>query len=123
MSQVKKEFKPVKLWITGETKPLEYKSAIDALKDTKSIQNATSASIEITERVDSEGSTISAKSSAGLRNWAITELTAIQKGNKNLSFMDVKYVPAETKLHKPTNAFRDYPAKLMFRVATPRDTE
>ena len=39
MSQVK-EFKPVKLWISGETKPLEYKSAIDALKDTKSIQNA-----------------------------------------------------------------------------------
>ena len=123
MSQEKKEFKPVKLWITGETKPLEYKSAIDALKDTKSIQNATSASIEIIERVDSDGSTISAKSAAGLRNWAITELTAIQKGNKNLSFMDVKYVPAETKMHKPTNAFRDYPAKLMFRVATPRDTE
>ena len=123
MSQEQKEFKPVKLWITGETKPLEYKSAIDALKDTKSIQNATSASIEIIERVDSDGSTISAKSAAGLRNWAITELTAIQKGNKNLSFMDVKYVPAETKMHKPTNAFRDYPAKLMFRVATPRDTE
>ena len=123
MSQEQKEFKPVKLWITGETKPLEYKSAIDALKDTKSIQNATSASIEIIERVDSDGSTISAKSAAGLRNWAITELTAIQKGNKNLSFMDVKYVPAETKMHKPTNAFRDYPAKLLFRVATPRDTE
>ena len=122
MSQVK-EFKPLKLWISGETKPLEYKSSIEALKDVKSIQNATSASIEITERVDSDGSTISAKSAAGLRNWAITELTAIQKGNKNLSFMDVKYVPAETKMHKPTNAFRDYPAKLLFRVATPRDTE
>ena len=122
MSQVK-EFKPVKLWVSGESKPLEYKDSIEALKDVKSIQNATSASIEITERVDNEGSTISAKSSAGLRNWAISELNAIQKGNKKLSFMDVKYVPAETKLHKPTNAFRDYPAKLLFRVATPRDTE
>ena len=122
MSQVK-EFKPVKLWINGSDKPLEYKTAIEALKDTNSIQNATSASIEITEKVDSDGSTISAKSAAGLRNWAITELTAIQKGNKKLSFMDVKYVPAETKLHKPTNAFRDYPAKLLFRVATPRDSD
>ena len=103
MSQVK-EFKPVKLWVSGESKPLEYKDSIEALKDVKSIQNATSASIEITERVDNE-------------------LNAIQKGNKKLSFMDVKYVPAETKLHKPTNAFRDYPAKLLFRVATPRDTD
>jgi hypothetical protein len=122
MSQVK-ESKPLKLWINGSSKPLEYKTAIEALKDTNSIQNATSASIEITEKVDSDGSTISAKSAAGLRNWAITELTAIQKGNKKLSFMDVKYVPAETKLHKPTNAFRDYPAKLLFRVATPRDSD
>ena len=123
MSQEKKEFKPVKLWITGETKPLEYKSAIEALKDTKSIQNATSASIEITEKVDSDGSTISAKSAAGLRNWAITELTAIQKGNKKLSFMDVKYVPKDVKGDKVTGEIKEYPAKLLFRVATPRDTE
>ena len=123
MSQEKKEFKPVKLWITGETKPLEYKSSIEALKDVKSIQNATSASIEITERVDSDGSTISAKSAAGLRNWAITELTAIQKGNKKLSFMDVKYVPKDVKGDKVTGEIKEYPAKLLFRVATPRDTE
>ena len=122
MSQVK-EFKPLKLWISGETKPLEYKSSIDALKDVKSIQNATSASIEITERVDSEGSTISAKSSAGLRNWAISELNAIQKGNKKLSFMDVKYIPKDVKGDKVTGEVREYPAKLLFRIATPRDTE
>ena len=122
MSQVK-EFKPLKLWISGETKPLEYKSSIEALKDVKSIQNATSASIEITERVDSDGSTISAKSAAGLRNWAITELTAIQKGNKKLSFMDVKYVPKDVKGDKVTGEIKEYPAKLLFRVATPRDTE
>ena len=122
MSQVQ-EFKPLKLWISGETKPLEYKSSIEALKDVKSIQNATSASIEITERVDSDGSTISAKSAAGLRNWAITELTAIQKGNKNLSFMDVKYVPKDVKGDKVTGEIKEYPAKLLFRVATPRDTE
>jgi len=82
MSQVK-EFKPLKLWITGETKPLEYKSAIDALK----------------------------------------ELNAIQKGNKNLSFMDVKYVPKDVKGDKVTGEVREYPAKLLFRIATPRDTE
>ena len=122
MSQVK-EFKPVKLWVSGETKPLEYKDSIEALKDVKSIQNATSASIEITERVDSEGSTISAKSSAGLRNWAISELNAIQKGNKKLSFMDVKYVPKDVKGDKVTGEVREYPAKLLFRIATPRDTE
>ena len=122
MSQVK-EFKPVKLWVSGETKPLEYKDSIEALKDVKSIQNATSASIEITERVDSDGSTISAKSAAGLRNWAITELNAIQKGNKKLSFMDVKYVPKDVKGDKVTGEIREYPAKLLFRIATPRDTE
>ena len=122
MSQVK-EFKPVKLWVSGETKPLEYKDSIEALKDVKSIQNATSASIEITERVDSDGSTISAKSAAGLRNWAITELNAIQKGNKKLSFMDVKYVPKDVKGNKVTGEIREYPAKLLFRIATPRDIE
>ena len=122
MSEIK-EFKPVKLWVSGETKPLEYKDSIEALKDVKSIQNATSASIEITERVDSDGSTISAKSAAGLRNWAITELNAIQKGNKNLSFMDVKYVPKDVKGDKVTGEVREYPAKLLFRIATPRDTE
>jgi hypothetical protein len=122
MSQVK-EFKPLKLWISGETKPLEYTSSIEALKDVKSIQNATSASIEITERVDSDGSTISAKSAAGLRNWAIKELNAIQRGNKKLSFMDVKYVPKDVKGDKVTGEIKEYPAKLLFRVATPRDME
>lgn len=118
-----KEYKPLKLWVSGETKPLEYKSSIEALKDVKNIQNATSASIEITERIDSEGSTISAKSSAGLRNWALKELNAIQKGNKNLSFMDVKYVPKDVKGDKVTGEVREYPAKLLFRIATPRDAE
>lgn len=120
---MEKEFKPLKLWIQGESKPLEYKSSIDALKDTKTIQNATSASIEIIERVGTEGSTITSKESAGLRNWAIKELNAVQKANKNLSFMDVKYIPKEIKLDKKTAELREYPAKLVFRTSTPRDTE
>jgi hypothetical protein len=120
---MEKEFKPLKLWIQGEKKPLEYKSSIDALKDVKNIQNATSASIEIIERIGTEGSTITSKESAGLRNWALKELEAIKGGNKKLSFTDVKYIPKEYKVDKKTGQVDEYPAKLVFRTSTPRETE
>jgi hypothetical protein len=121
MSSTKYEPKPLKIWVDGEKKPKEFKSSIEALKETKVIQSATSASIEITERVGTEGSTISSKESAGLRNWAIRELQAVAKGNKSLSFMDVKYIPMERKVDKGTGQVDEYPAKLVFRMSVPRD--
>lgn len=121
MPNTKKDFLPLKIWVDGQKKPLEYKGSIDALKDVKTIQNATSASIEITERIGTEGSTISSKESAGLRNWAIKELQAVSKGNKSLSFMDVKYIPMERKVDKGTGQVDEYPAKLVFRMSVPRD--
>ena len=116
MSNTKYEPKPLKIWVDGQRKPLEYKGSLDALKDVKTIQNATSASIEITERIGTEGSTISSKESAGLRNWAIRELQSISKANKSLSFLDVKYIPSEKKVDKGTGQVDEYPAKLVFRM-------
>lgn len=121
MSSSKYEPKPLKIWVDGQRKPLEYKGSIDALKDVKTIQNATSASIEITERIGTEGSTISSKESAGLRNWAIKELQAVAKANKSLSFMDVKYIPMERVVKKDTGQVNEYPAKLVFRMSQSRD--
>lgn len=121
MSNTKYEPKPLKIWVDGQRKPLEYKGSLDALKDVKTIQNATSASIEITERIGTEGSTISSKESAGLRNWAIRELQSISKANKSLSFLDVKYIPSEKKVDKGTGQVDEYPAKLVFRMSQPRD--
>ena len=122
MSQTKAP-KPLKIWVNGQTKPLEFQSALEALKQTKTIQSATSASIEIIERQDTEGSTITAKASAGLRNWAIKELDAIHGGNKKLSFLDVKYVPVEVVGNKVTGEVKEYPAKLVFRRSMPRDIQ
>ena len=121
MSSSKYEPKPLKIWVDGQRKPLEYKGSIDALKDVQTIQNATSASIEITERIGTEGSTISSKESAGLRNWAIKELQAVAKANKSLSFMDVKYIPMERVVKKDTGQVNEYPAKLVFRMSQSRD--
>lgn len=121
MAVTKSEFKPLKIWVDGQKKPIEYKSSIEALKETKVIQTATSASIEITERIGTEGSTISSKDSAGLRNWAIRELQTLAKGNKNLTFMDVKYIPMERKVDKVTGQVDEYPAKLVFKMSQPRD--
>ena len=35
----------------------------------------------------------------------------------------LKYVPKDVKGDKVTGEIREYPAKLLFRIATPRDTE
>ncbi len=121
MASTKYEPKPLKVWVEGQKKPLEYKGSIDAMKDTKVMQTATSASIEITERVGTEGSTISSKESAGLRNWAIRELQATAKAAKTLTFLDVKYIPMERKVDKTTGQVDEYPAKLVFRMSQSRD--
>lgn len=121
MPSTKDEPKPLKIWVDGQKQPLEYRSSIDALKDVKTMQNATSASIEITEKVDIDGSTISSREFAGLRNWAIRELQAVAKGNKSLSFMDVKYIPIERVVKKDTGQVNEYPAKLVFRMSQSRD--
>ena len=113
--------KTLKIWVQGETKPKEFVDALDALKDKDVIQNATSASVEIVERIDTEGSTLTSKSNAGLRNWAFKQLDAITGGNKKLSFLDVKYVPKEEVGNKVTGEVKEYPAKLVFRKSIPRD--
>ena len=123
-NDVKKEFKPLKIWVSGESKPKEYKSALDALKDVKTIQSATSASIEINEIIGTEGSTITSREGANLRNWAVRELNAIQGSNKKLSFFDVKYIPKEHKVDKSTGQItREYSAKLVFRASQPKDKD
>jgi len=121
MPSTKYEPKPLKIWVDGQKKPKEYKSSIEALKDKEIIRTATSASVEITERMGTEGSTISSKESKGLRNWAIREIQAVAGGNKSLSFMDVKYIPLERKVDKETGQVDEYPAKLVFRMSQPRE--
>lgn len=121
MSDQQKEYKPLKVWVEGSKKPLEYKSSLDALKDVKNIRNATSASIDVIERIGTEGSTISSKESAGLRNWAIKELEAVSKANKSLNFMDVKYLPAD-KVKKDGKEIDILP-RLVFRMSQSRNGE
>lgn len=126
MATEKKESKPLKVWIEGKGKlPFEYKSSIEFLKEGKEVvQNATSASIEIIEKVDTEGSNLSNKDDARLRNWAINEIQALQKSVKQLQFMDVKYKPKEYgKRNYETGEVKEYPARLVFRVSNGKSSE
>jgi hypothetical protein len=117
----KKEPQPVSIWVKGNAMPLRYKNAIDALKDTKNIQNATSASIEINEKITNDGSTITSSQHSTLRHWADNEITAISNGAKQLNYRDIKYVPASSKVDKNTAEIKDYPAKLVFKVSAGRE--
>lgn len=113
--------KKLKVWVKDQKQPLEYFDALDALKHPKDLESATSASIEIYDRNTADGSPISSKESAGLRNWAIKELQAVSKAAKSLTFLDVKYVPVERKVDKRSGQVDEYPAKLVFRMSQPRD--
>ena len=117
----KKVRKPISIWVKGEAMPKRFTSAIDALKDTKTIQTATSASIEINEKITNDGSTITSSQHSTLRHWADSEITAIANGAKQLNYRDIKYVPASSKVDKETSEIKDYPAKLVFKVSTGRE--
>jgi hypothetical protein len=121
MSIEKKDYEPITIWVKGETKPQRFKTAIDALKNTKVIQSATSASIEIVERITNDGSTITSSQHATLRHWADSEISAITNGAKQLTFRDTKYVPVEHKLDRTTGEEKVYPAKLVFKASTGRE--
>jgi hypothetical protein len=112
---------PVSIWVKGDAMPRRYESSIDALKDTKTMQSATSASIEINEKITNDGSTITSSQHSTLRHWADSEITAIANGAKQLNYRDIKYVPASTKVDKKTAEIKDYPAKLVFKVSAGRE--
>lgn len=116
-----KEYLPITIWVKGETQPARFKSSIDALKNVKVMQSATSASIEILERITNDGSTITSSQHSTLRHWADNEITAIANGAKQLNYRDTKYVPVEHKLDKNTGEEKTYPAKLIFKVSAGRE--
>lgn len=116
--------KPLTLWLQDEPLPRKFHSSLDAQKELgKDFSLVTSGSIEIVERISVEGSTISSKEAAGLRNWAIKELDICAATNTKLSFADVKYKPQEDVLDKTTGELITQPAKLIFRRSIPRTKE
>jgi hypothetical protein len=117
--------KPLSLWIEGQAEPLRFENSLEAQKILGvKFQQVTSGSIEIVERNTVEGSTISGKNAAGLRNWAIKELDVCAHTNKKLSFFDVKYKPIEDKIDKGTGqVIQTYPARLIFRRSIPKNNE
>ena len=116
-----KEYKPITIWVKGETQPQKFKTALEALKQTKVMQSATSASIEIVERLTNDGSTITSSQHATLRHWADSEISAIANGAKQLNFRDTKYVPVEYKLDRESGEEKVYPARLVFKASAGRE--
>jgi hypothetical protein len=116
--------KPLSLWFEDRKEPMTFENSLEAEKELgKKLQEVTSGSIDIFERISVDGSTISSKSAAGLRNWAIKELDHLQTINQNLSFLDVKYQPSVEIVDKNTAELSTLPPRLTFRRSIPRKVE